>query len=173
MFTTKHFKEMLVDNSNFDDLPEQWVRKRDKLVPYVARAYRFAVRIAKAANKNFSMHCAARDYSDCRLSGLISREDDEMSPLYWSLTRNPAIKVRVFFDPVRKSLGQFSFDYDLKEEIITIRFFLSENSFIKAEAVACEWAPWLHLKSFSLVNKASGDEKNYYPSSVSAKGFIS
>ena len=173
MFTTKHFEEMLVDNSNFDDLPEQWVRKRDKLVPYVARAYRFAVRIAKAANKNFSMHCAARDYSDCRLSGLISREDDEMSPLYWSLTRNPAIKVRVFFDPVRKSLGQFSFDYDLKEERITIRFFLSENSFIKAEAEACEWAPWLHLKSFSLVNKASGDEKSYYPASVPAKSFIS
>ena len=95
-----------------------------------------------------------------------------MSPLYWSLTRNPAIKVRVFFDPVRKSLGQFSFDYDIKGERFTMRFFLTENSFIKVTTIS-DHGYWLPLKSFSLVNKASGDEKSYYPASFSAKSFIS
>ena len=52
--------------------------------------------------------------------------------------------------------------------------------FNEMEAVAVDFGAtsieycknWLHLKSFSLVNKLSGDEKNYYPASVSARSFI-
>ena len=164
MFTTNEFKELLVETSNFDDLPEQWVRHRAKLVPYVARAYRFAITQIKEGNKELSKTCGFKEYSDCRLSALLYREGQEAGPV---------AKVSVAFEPVRKSLGQFSFDYDLKEERITMRFFLTESTFIKMEAIPCEWACWMPLKSFSLVNKLSGDEKNYYPASVSAKSFIS
>lgn len=164
MFATNEFKELLVETSNFDDLPEQWVRHRAKLVPYVARAYRFAITQIKEGNKELSKTCGFKEYSDCRLSALLYREGQEAGPV---------AKVSVAFEPVRKSLGQFSFDYDLKEERITMRFFLTESTFIKMEAIPCEWACWMPLKSFSLVNKLSGDEKNYYPASVSAKSFIS
>ena len=164
MFTTNEFKELLVETSNFDDLPEQWVRHRAKLVPYVARAYRFAITQIKEGNKEHSKTCGFKEYSDCRLSALLYREGQEAGPV---------AKVSVAFEPVRNSLGQFSFDYDLKEERITMRFFLTESTFIKMEAIPCEWACWMPLKSFSLVNKLSGDEKNYYPASVSAKSFIS
>ena len=164
MFTTNELKELLVETSNFDDLPEQWVRHRAKLVPYVARAYRFAIAQIKEGNKELSKTCGFKEYSDCRLSALLYREGQEAGPV---------AKVSVAVEPVRKSLGQFSFDYDLKEQRIAMRFFLSENTFIKMEAIPCEWACWMPLKSFSLVNKLSGDEKNYYPASVSAKSFIS
>ena len=172
MFTTNEFKELLVETSNFDDLPEQWVRHRAKLVPYVARAYRFAITQIKEGNKERSKTCDFKEYSDCRLSALLYREGQEAGPV---------AKVSVAFEPVRKSLGQFSFDYDLKEQRIAMRFFLTENTFIKMEAVAVDFGAtsieycknWLHLKSFSLVNKLSGDEKNYYPALVFAKSFIS
>lgn len=173
MFTTNHFKKLLVDRSNFDDLPEQWLKIRAKIVPYVARAYRFAVSEGKLGNKDSIKSYGWKEYSDCRLTSILYRPDQEKGPIFWNMfIYYPVNKVSVAFEPVRKSLGQFTFDYDIEEKTIVIRFFLTENSFIKVTANS-DHGYWLPLKSFSLVNKLSGDEKNYYPASVSARSFIS
>lgn len=174
MYTTNSFKELLLDLSDFKDLPEQWLRNRAKLVPYVARAHRFAVAVARACYRDSARAktCDFKEYADCRLSALVLRKT-ELSALPPGFTVDPVPCVCVAFEPIRKSLGQFTYNYEPRIGLLTFRFFLSENAFIKVQAVGDEEWGWIHLKSFSLVNKASGDEKNYYPASVSAKSFIS
>lgn len=174
MYTTNSFKELLLDLSDFKDMPEQWLRNRAKLVPYVARAHRFAVDVARACYRDGAKAktCDFKEYADCRLSALVLRKTWAPTPLP-GFTFDTVPCVSVAFEPIRKSLGQFTYDYEGRINLITIRFFLTENSFIKVQAGGDEFWGWIYLKSFSLVNKASGDEKNYYPSSVSAKSLIS
>lgn len=174
MYTTYSFKELLLEKSNFDDLPEQWLRNRAKLVPYVARAHRFAVDVARACYRDSARAkmCDFKEYTDCRLSALVLRKTELLTPPP-GFTFDTVPCVCVAFEPIRKSLGQFTYNYEPRIGLITIRFFLTENAFIKVQGAGDEEWWWLHLKSFSLVNKASGEEKNYYPSSLPAKSFIS
>lgn len=174
MYTTDSFKKLLLDLSDFKDLPEQWLRNRAKLVPYVARAHRFAIDVARACYRDGAKvkTCDFKEYADCRLSALVLRKTWAPTPLPgFTFDRVPCVSVA--FEPIRKSLGQFTYDYEARIGLITIRFFLTENTFIKVQANGDEFWGHICLKSFSLVNKASGDEKNYFPSSVSAKSFIS
>lgn len=169
MYTTYSFKKLLVELSDFKDLPEQWLRNRAKLVPYVVQAHRFAVDVARACYRDSSRAkmCDFKEDADCRLSALVLRKTElPMTPPGFTFDTVPCVCVA--FEPIRKSLGQFTYNYEPRIGLLTIRFFLTENTFIKVQADGdVEWGR-IDLKLFSLVNKASGDEKIYYPASVSA-----
>lgn len=172
MYTINSFKRLLLDLSDFKDLPEQWLRNRDKLVPYVARAHQFAEDVAGACYRDGSKAKTHdfKEYDDCQLSASVLRKT-------WRSTLPPGFTfdtvpcVSVTFKPICKSLGRFIYDYEPRIDFLTFRYFLTEDTFIKVQAEEDrKYRGWgrLDLKSFSLVKKAVVDEKNYYLSSTSA-----
>ena len=172
MYTANSFKRLLLDLGNFKDLPEQWLRNRDKLVPYVARAHQFAEDVAGACYRDGSKAKTHdfKEYDDCWLSASVLRKT-WLSTLPPGFTFDTVPCVSITFEPICKSLGQFIYDYEPRIDLITFRYFLTGDAFIKIQAEEDrEYRGWgrLNLKSFSLVNKAVVDEKNYYSSSTSA-----
>lgn len=170
MFSTYNFQKLLVETSNFDDLPEQWLKVRAGLVPYVARAHRFAVDVSRDGWENKAKTGEVKEYPDYRLSASIFRKANR-TPSFAAIEAMP--KVSVAFEPVRKSLGQFTYDYDPLPLRITIRFFLTENIFILVQAGGDEFWGDMRLQEFTKVDKLTGFKKHYFPSPVPAKSFIS
>lgn len=170
MFIPDSFKKLLVDRSNFDGLPKQWLKVRAELAPYLSLANRFAEDVSRDGWRNKEKTCEAKDYPDFRLSAVIIRKANR-TPSFAAIEAMP--KVRVSFEPARKGLGRFTFDYDPLPLTITIRFFLSKDTFILVQAGEDNFFGDLCLQEFTKVNKVTGFKKHYYPSPVSAKSFIS
>lgn len=161
MATIADYNRLLTTETTVEGLPEKWMEVRGKLAPYLSKACRYARYVYREANKSRTMNCYHKEYNDCRVSALVFRKDEDLNPIYWTILKGGEVDtVSVGLEPVRKSLGNLSLEYEHKYcDIFVVRFFLSEDSFIKMRILGDSGKVW--VRQLFYVDKKKGVDQDF------------
>ena len=88
------FKELLVDNCEFNDLPAEWLAVRTKQAQIVTKAFEFGLRTIEQGQKDLDLEFTDQVCETCHMHGTIYRP---LHPMF--LTILPVQKVVVGFEP--------------------------------------------------------------------------
>lgn len=141
-------------------LPESWLSIREKVVPYVAKAYRFARSVIAEDDRIWGCH--HREFKDCYLTAKTHRPTDDRigGELFATIMPNNYIDhVEVRWDPLPQ--GKVEWWGELIADLynLTLVFHLSEDE--KIEMKCYYDRHYYHVEYFKYSNQKTGEEISY------------
>lgn len=113
------FKQLLVDDCEFDDLPAEWLAVRTKQAQIVTEAFKFGLRTIEQGQNDLDLENTDEISETCRMHGTIYRP---LHPMF--LTILPVQKVVVGFGP--KDPNLLNGLVTIRSAGITLNFILTE-----------------------------------------------
>lgn len=122
------FKQLLVDDCEFDDLPAEWLAVRTKQAQIITEAFKFGLRSIEQGQNDLDLENTDEISETCRMHGTIYRP---LHPMF--LTILPVQKVVVGFEPKDPNLliGLVT----IRSASITLKFILTEWTSLEIKIV--------------------------------------